>query len=770
MAFEQETIQCLLSSLDLDLNSQSEIAGNGEVAEGFSGVDLHAQITLAAKLVATRGSSVAIFLSNCQHLTPELLLGLRAFLVALDQFGWNSCRVVCEYRDQSGAMNTHLSEFVDAVLANRIGNAAALQVEEVNATAVVKMAGALFPGSESRSVAASLMKKTAGNPFLLENLLQHYRDRGVIARNETTGYSIVDHARFNALESQVSESVQHLLAQRLKYLDSVLKDSTGEIDLASRILGLAALMGAKVDERVWHAAGWEETAGRNLQKTFESHAILTRSLDDGSARFSHDLMRAACRERLAQISTGEQMVGSALMRIDGNDPADFELRGTLHAFLRNEREAMGEFNRGYELAAHGNQDFSMQKRCLAGISELYNCRRPLDDHDRLMYVEVLSNLAWAEHNSGSSTHAADIYLQALTVVEQAALDSEIWTPAVTWERTAALTHALLGLSLPSLKLDQAVNWARYAIRNAQDFTRLGKILNRLVRLSNLFGYSEAGAQTAQLASKLSGASRDPEVLAVLCTDVGDLYLQAEPETSKALRDLGLVEAKERRQQLHNETCAAISDVYACSRWASEDSILQTWSDARSVGVRNVSARLSLYRGAKACAEGTFDLARLYFLEAAQIALLSGDLWLETLANNNLAVVSWSEGDKDRARAETNRVVGSVDRIARQIPPEGALLSLVDLARTRGESLRPTFSPGVGNRPLPLLSSAPVCCGSLNVLLRNLEELGRLGDVDSVSELWATRREFVQSGLAVLRSNAHPLVVRHDRLTLVLALE
>jgi hypothetical protein len=770
LAFEQEAIQSLLRSLDSDSQSDSSVAGNGQLAKGLTSIDLHAQITLVAKLIATRSSSVAVFLSNCQRLTPELILGVRALLVALDQFGWNDCRIVCEYRDQAGATNPYLQEFVEGVLTDRIGNAVAFELEAVDAPTLMKTVNALFPDSESRPVVASLIRKTAGNPFLIENLLQHYRDNGIIVPTKSTAYTIVDHARFNAVETQVSEGIQHLLAQRLKYLDSILQESTGETDLASQILGLAALMGPKVDKGVWHAAGWEGFASRKFERMFESHAILTRSFDDGGARFSHDLMRAACRERLRQVPSGNRIVQSALRHIEGDEPLDFELRGTLHAFLRNEREALSEFNRGYELAVHRNQDFPMQKRCLSGIAALYSRRRPLDDGDRLMYVEVLSNLGWAEHNSGSSIHAADIYLQALEVVEQAGLDSEVWTPAVTWERTSALTHALLGLSLPTLKLHKAVSWARYAIRNAQDFTRLGKILNRLIRLCNLFGYTDAGFETAKLALRFSARSSDLEVLAVLCTDIGDLYLHAEPEASKTLRDRGLTEAKERRQQLHNGTCAAVTDVYASSQWASEESILEIWSDARTVGVRNVSARLSLYRGAKAFAAGSLDLSRLYFLEAGQIALLSGDLWLETLANNNLAVISWREGDDDKASAEANRVAISVERIAGQMPPESALLELLDLARARGESLRSAFPQVDETRHLPLLERRQVCCGTLNVLLRNLEEFGRISSLDSMSQLWTTRKEAVNSGLAVLHSAGHPLVAHHNGRTLLLAVE
>jgi hypothetical protein len=763
-------IRSLLSSLDADSDVESDLASDALSTGRLTRIDLHAQITLAAKLLATRSFPHAIFMSNCQYLTPELILGLRAFLVALDQFGWNTCRVVCEYRDQSGATNTHLREFVEAVLVNRIGNAAVFEVVDVDASTMLKTAKALFPGRETRSLASSLMKKTAGNPFLLENLLQHYRDTGIIARTEPVGYRILDHARFNAIESHVSEIVQHLLAERLRHLDALLEGTTGEAELGSRILGLAALIGPTVDQRVWQIVGLEGAAARKIQDTVESHGILTRSLDDGSARFSHELMRAACRERLSEVSSRDQTVEAALYRLDGAEPSDFELRGRLHAFLRNEREAMNEFNRGYELAAHGDQDFLMQKSCLTGISQLYSQHRALDDRDRLMYVEVLSNLGWAERNSGCSIHAATIYRRALDLVEQVGFDSEIWTPSVVWERTAALSHALLGLSLSTLEIDGAGGWARSAIQSAQDLTRLGKILNRLIRLCNLLGYTEAGVSAARLASALSGASRDPEVLAVLCTDIGDLYLQAEPDGSKALRDRGLTEAKERRQQLHNEICAAISDVYSSSRWASEECISQTLCDARAVGVRNVSARLSLYRGAKACAEGVMGLGRLYFLEAAQIALLSGDLWLEALANNNLAVVSWSEGDEDRANAEAFRVVHAVGAIAREAPRESTLLDLVDLAAARAQSLSQLPPPLDKGRQLPLLERGPTCCGSLNVLIRNLEAFGKTIELGSLSPPWAIRRIVVESGLAVLQSHDHPLVFRHYGRTLVLALE
>lgn len=769
--FEQEAIRSLLRSLDAGLDVESDAAADALASGRVARIDLHAQITLAAKLLASRSLPVAIFLSNCQHLTPELLLGLRAFLIALDQFGWNNCRIICEYRDQSGVANTYLREFVETVLANRIGNAAVFEVLGIDAPTTLEMAKALFPGADARAVTSSLIKKTAGNPFLLENLLQHYRDTGVISRRESGGYGILDHARFNAVESHISESVRYLLAERLMYLDSVLKDATGEADLGSRALGLAALMGPTVDERVWRAVGLEETAARKIQSTFESHGILTRSLDDGSPSFSHELMRAACRERLSQVSSGARTVEDVLRLVDGAEPSDFELRGRLHAFLRNEREAMNEFNRGYELAAHGNQDFSMQKRCLAGISQLYGQRHSLSDRSRLMYVEVLFNLGWAERNSGCSIHAAGIYRQALDLVEQAEPGSDIWTPAVTLERTAALAHALFGLSLSTLEIEGAVGWARSAIQNAQDMTRLGQILNRLIRLCNMLGYADAGASAARLASMFAAASRDPEVLAVLCTDIGDLYLQAEPEASRVLRVRGLAEANRRRQQLHNEICAAISDVYACSGWASDESISRMLSDARTVSVRNILARLSLYRGAKAWAEGSMGLARLYFLEAGQIALLSGDLWLEALANNNLAVVSWSENDEGRVNAEADRVLATVERMVRESPGESVVLDLVDLAQGRAELLCPIPPQLDDGRQLPLPGRAPACCGSLNVLIRNLEALGKAVELNSLSPpTSAIRREVEESGLAVLRSEGHPLAVRHDGRTLVLALE
>jgi len=530
------------------------------------------------------------------------------------------------------------------------------------------------------------------------------------------------------------------------------------------------LMGPKVDERVWHIAGWEQTAARQVQSVIESHGILTRSLDDGSARFSHELMRVACREHLAEIPSGNEIVNTALDRIDGSEPSDFELRGMLHSYLRNEREALREFNRGYELAVLGDQNFWMQKRCLAGISELYARRQSLDDHDRLMYVEVLFNLAWAEHNSGSSKYAADIYQQALNVVEHAPPDSEVWTPIVKWERKAALSHALFGLSLPTLNVNKAVEWGRYAIRSVQDFTRLGKILNRVVRLCNLFGYGTAGTEASKLAVTLATESTDPEVLAVLCTDVGDLYLHAEPEASLALRDRGVSEAKARRQQLHNEVCTAISNVYAHSQWSEDELISRLVSDARTVGVRNVSARLSLYRGAKAFAEGALDLSRLFFLEVAQIALLSGDVWLECLANNNLAIISWTEGDYDRADAEAMRVANTVRMIAEGLPSETSFIELVNLARLRGESLGRKGKMSEDHSVLPLLEHVPRCCGSMNVLFQNLEEFGLLDVEGSVYEFWANRRTRVRSSLAVLRSQTHPLLVRGNGRTFALALE
>jgi hypothetical protein len=217
-------------------------------------------------------------------------------------------------------------------------------------------------------------------------------------------------------------------------------------------------------------------------------------------------------------------------------------------------------------------------------------------------------------------------------------------------------------------------------------------------------------------------------------------------------------------------CAAISNIYSCSEWASEEFISGISSDARSVGVRNVSARLSLYRGAKACAEGTLELARLYFLEAGQIALLSGDLWLEALANNNLAVVSYVDGDKERANIEIDRVLVSVERLIGEIPTENDFFDLISLSRKRADFIQPTSSPLERNMQLPLLPQAPRCCGTLNVLLYNLEEFGKINEGGDISQFWLPRKKIVNSSLGVLQSTSHPLVVYHDGRIFVLTVE
>jgi hypothetical protein len=161
---------------------------------------------------------------------------------------------------------------------------------------------------------------------------------------------------------------------------------------------------------------------------------------------------------------------------------------------------------------------------------------------------------------------------------------------------------------------------------------------------------------------------------------------------------------------------------------------------------------------------------LFFLEVAQIALLSGDVWLECLANNNLAIISWTEGDYDRADAEAMRVANTVRMIAEGLPSETTFIELVNLARLRGESLGRKRKMSEDHNVLPLLEHAPRCCGSMNVLFQNLEEFGLLDVEGSVYEFWANRRTRVRSSLAVLRSETHPLLVRGHGRTFALALE
>lgn len=730
---------------------------------GQLGVDINLEITMAARLVARSSKPHAIFISNCQYLQPEQLRGIRALFAALDQFGWNQCRIICEYRNPA---NSDLASFENAILRDRMGRAQKLIIEPLTEDEIHSSVERIFPDDEIEFVSSKLLEITGGNPFFLTQFLRSCLNKGFIA-TKSNGYIIQDHANFYQPVDLASDSAAQLLDYRLEQLDTLLLDVVQVPFFASQILGLSAVIGGRLNDLLEHVAELDNGLRIKVIAIFEDEGIITKNLGEGNWRFTHEFLKEALILRLSKVESPARSMSKAISLLSGTSANDSELRGRVYLNMGYKDEALKEFNQGYEVAYSRKQDFWIQKRCLLGITNIYRNSKPSGKHDRLLHVDILEKLGWAEHNSGSSNSATKIYQEALDLVHYTRPDSEIWTAEFISRRTAALSHAQLGLILATLEVGAIESRTRTAIDASQDLTRLGKILNRLVRLCTLLGYAKHGQAVSKLACKFSGESKDREVIAVLATDIGDLYLHSQPDISLSIRRIGCTRANEPRQQLHNDFCDQVSNLFATKIWSDEEVIKQLLSRSRSLGIRNIEVRIALYRGVHAIAEENLSVAKMALNHARQLALLSGSQWLLLLITNNLLILSLITGDKAMVSSYLGHVSRVVSKIIKNAPSMTVMEELIRCADKRCNLLSKEAKQE--QNEIEHFSETSIdACGNLNAVISNLLA------VDPTSETNENFREHLEftggvSGWCLL-IESHPLNVSYQDMSLLLVLE
>lgn len=719
--------------------AQNEIAFTllRAMAAGGGGGDDHDAATIealpseifaevAARYIATNAKRVCLVLTNCQRMSSDMLRAFRNFLVALETSGWSCIRVICEFRDTKDEQNPDLEQFAAEFIRDRIGKADQLRLLPATVVELRQGLARKFSVEDARWISKELITKTQGNFLFVESILRHFINNGTIISDVSGGVArliLGDIAYLKDELRQVPASINQILRHRLTHLDGSLQSVSSIPDLCRRFLGLAALMGLEVDRRVALAFGLADGEANKLFLALKKENILTRRLGDGDYSFSHDLLRIAARERFVDCPTTDEDCQALLNVIDGSSARNCYLQGTILAFNGRDAEAIEAFSAGFEMAHQEPQDFLMQRRCLMAMDDVLSRQEALEGRHLLQHVTVLSRLAWAEHNAGSSTRATNVYNRALELLTHSYFDADILTPDAIARERSRLHQALFSEAVYCMRPEEAAHNAIQAFGGVGDFTLWGRLMNRSILLCHIAGASEHGEAAANLAIRNACYSEDPEVGAVLCTDIGDLYQLSNPSFTFDLRELGRRIAVLGRQRVHNDLCTVISEIYAKGTF-NQTLLGQVEENVRRHAVFQVGSRIALAKGWNAFVNKDPSLARSQFTHALQQSKAREHPLVSAMAENNLMLLSLREGDTELVRRyaiSLSAFCRQFERMARTASDK--LPDLLDAATFRA-SLLPRQNFGLVTMPIPLPAGPPAVTSWVSAFCWNLRGIAQ----------------------------------------------
>lgn len=138
-----------------------------------------------------------------------------------------------------------------------------------------------------------LHRQTEGNPFFVAETLRALMEEGLLYRNQAGEWSTPwDQDASGYAEMPVPHSIAHSIERRLARLSPAVRD----------LLGLAAVVGRRIEFDLWLAAGdGDEGAMLHAAEVLVRRGLLVESEDPVGYAFAHDLIRQVVYEALGAV-------------------------------------------------------------------------------------------------------------------------------------------------------------------------------------------------------------------------------------------------------------------------------------------------------------------------------------------------------------------------------------------------------------------------------------------------------------------------------------
>jgi hypothetical protein len=707
-----EAVRCLLGT---QRSAESEPLVEALARGGSVDTRLDMIVPLLAALLL-RSGNVVLILQDCHDLPSTLISALDALIVALDERGWAGTRFILEYRTAPGSDNPTWAAFVRRVQSTLHSRSRTESISNLSRDDVEAGLRPLFEAVTPDMIAA-IWSHTGGNPLLLTNLLRGFLEAGVVERSASGKLRVRYPARVLEVHTPVADKPRIVLENRMAQLDSRMRANGGELPSFIPFLAILALTeGLLPLQTVFAYFGVTIGDGSKLVRWLVREEVLLLSTGDTPC-FAHDWYRDTAME-LGKEDENTLRVAERILDETVPDGYVAILRmAALARYVGDLRLAREYLNIGHEAAKNDNQ-FGWSRRFQIHLLDVLKSLPSPSDRDRLAQLGLLNDLGWSEHNTGSNWASREYFREGRRVADALPTRGGEWTTQLRRSTLAHLDHRIMTVDLELLDFEGSVESAEHALGRVRDPSVLGRIINRLILCCSHLGFVDAGIYFSRAGVDLAELSQDPEVDAVLCTDIGSLTSLALGDVALSLFERGVGLASSARQRLQNEYALITHRLSATGQIEAESERVRFSARLGALGMTILQGAFDNYEGVVQLLDGNLGDACRLFAQAEIHARLYEQLGLEAAVWNNAMIAALLDDDVLSARINATRLSHFWLRLIRQRtllePRLPGLIRAFENARSRMET--PTGSPRL------TIEAAPAFTGSYLTSLVNLAAL------------------------------------------------
>jgi adenylate cyclase len=548
-----------------------------------------------------------------------------------------------------------------------------LDLGALNEAGVRELAGQTLGAPVDDALLAFLVRRTAGNPFFVEQVVLDLRERGMLAtRAVDDGAATIAFAEQPRVQ-ELPDSIAAVLVARIDRLAAHVK----------AIVQTAAVLGQEFEVRVLSQMLRDDPWLPARVRQAEQEAIWS-SLNEIRYLFRHALLRDAAygmqlRARLREL---HRLAGESIEQL---------------ANAEQDSVAFAVAERAADLAYHFRRadDVPRERRYVRLAGETAAARYanadavaffgralelvPVDDRDE-RHALLLAREEIYDRRGARDEQAAD--LRALAeLADQAADDGRRAIVALREANYAEVTGdypAAIGAAERVVELGRAIG---AVASEAAGFFRWGRAL---------FLLADYPAATERLSQALALAGDElPEVAADSLRNLGLVALHTGAYATArqyAGRALAVFETAGRKQgsalALNNLGTAAY---YEGDYGEAHEFITRALAVAQEIGDRLSEGDALISLAAVARQQNDMAAARVHGEQALRVCRAIGDTWGESSALNGLSNLAFFEGDLPRAREYQEQGLGLCRRTGDRLGESIALIYLGDIAAACGEA-------------------------------------------------------------------------------------
>lgn len=718
------TVLRRLAGVETEEAIQTVLAGvaKGQVAERATAVLIEG---IAACLPLMSIPQVLV-VQNAHDFSYKDIILIDRFLRRLQEADFHNVRIIFESRDEPGMAQTPWASYVEEDMTGLEQHVRRLKLEPLGAEAVRDALHDNFLYEDTRPLVDALMRKCGGNPLFVEQILQDFRERGVIETVQGL-CRVVDFPRLTRALEQVPSALSLYLSARLSRITARIDARVEQPGATAAFLKILAALERPPDPVLYrNASGLSDSALFDIRIDLQSARVLVRS-GQGNSVFVHALLEASALG-LDNVPTETNRIVARYVEemrtaglLGGQSFESVFAAGRLSKAIGDLPGAEIWLDEARKIAEAASNFFQLRRALETGLA----LRRSADSfRDDLSTLLLEWELAYVELQSGSQHKARRLF--------QAAIAADTWvghTPDVRRLKRGQALEALRHVMAIDIRLADPLalfDHAGEALTSFEEAGDLSYTLSRLLLAAIKMNCVSEAQRAATLAwALLSLLNQDNSDLinrrASLLSDIGQFYLVENPDQTHAFWSEALALQPSGRQLVHALTNVRISNALLDPGDENTAALAEHTRYLKENGHDNPLIRANNALGIMEWRRGDRESAVRLWRTGLSLCQTTGHDFFQWLFYNNLGIAALCKGQAAEGHKYLKRAFQqSRGYLMDSAEAHSKLESLMARAEERIKALFGVQSQGDETLALPPIAA----CGDLCRLRWNFDAIGR----------------------------------------------